>query len=721
MYRATPPSGSGRPLLVVLALSAIVGLIAAGASTGMIGLLPPTFKSPSRLHVAVASTHVLVDSAPPDILHRPEYPVPLVLQHAELLGGVMTSERVLERIGRRAGVNPRQIAASAPVTTSVPVAFAEPGSEQRAHDIRESGLPYRLEVEARQTTPVLDVSAQAPTTEEAERLADAAVAGLGEYLRDLADRRGFDRSDLARLRQLGKARGETANAGMSFAIGLLSFVAAFLLSCAALLYALRRRAGSGRVDKTPRELEADDDWPHTTRLLPWMLAGFMAIIWLVPFNQIELTARFPVDVKLDRLVLPLVVFTWVLALVVGGRLAPRLRMTWIHAAIAAFVGCAVLSVILNARDLNQSLELGRVVKQLPLLFAYVSVFLVAASTVRPREVRAFLTYGLGLAVICALGMLFEYRYEHNLFYDWSDKLLPGIFAVNRFDAGVVDELGRRLVSGPTDVPLEAVAMLSMALPIALVRLMHPQRWSHRLVYAIAACLLLAAMLATYRKSALLAPLSVTVTLAYFRRRELLKLAPLALVLVVVVHLLAPGAIGSTTRQFDPSRLAVATVSDRAADYDAVRPDLWTNLLIGRGWGSYDHVSYRILDSELLHRLIEIGVLGLVAFALMGVSVIVSARATIASRDPTWAPSALIGAAAAVSFLVVSMLFDVLSFPHPTYMFFLMAAFVTVVIRHPRERQSGASARRETSTAGGSSVADLALGYHRKSVERRTVV
>lgn len=721
MHRATLPSDSGRRLLVVLALSAIVGVVAAAASTGVIGLLPPKLGSPSRLHVAVASTHVLVDSAPPDILQRPEYPIPLVLQHAELLGRVMTSERVIERIGRIAEVNPRQIAASAPVTTSVPIAFAEPGSEQRAHDIRQSGLPYRLEVQARQTTPILDVSTQAPSTEEAERLADAAVAGLAEYIRDLADRRGFDRSDLARLRQLGKARGGTANAGMSFAIGLLSFVAAFLLSCAAMLYALRRRDRIGQVDATPREHEVDDDWPHTTRLLPWMLAGLMAIIWLVPFNQIELTARLPVDVKLDRLVLPFIVFTWALAFVVGGRVAPRLRMTWIHAAIAAFVACAVLSVIFNARDLNQSLELGRVVKQLPLLFAYVSVFVVAASTVRPREVRAFLNYGLVLAVICALGMLFEYRFKQNLFYDWSDKLLPGSFAVNRFDAGVVDEFGRRLVSGPTDVPLEAVAMLSMALPIALVRLMDPQRWSRRLLYGIAAGLLLAAMLATYRKSALLAPLSVTLTLAYFRRRELLKLAPLALVLVVLVHLLAPGAIGSTTRQFDPARLAVATVSDRAADYDAVRPDLWTNLLLGRGWGSYDHVSYRILDSELLHRLIEIGALGLIAFVLMGVSVIVSARATIASRDPTWAPSALIGAAAAVSFLVVSMLFDVLSFPHPTYMFFLMAALVTVVIRHPREREAGAAVPSLAAVAGGSPVPELALGYDRKFAEHRTVL
>ena len=193
---------------------------------------------------------------------------------------------------------------------------------------------------------------------------------------------------------------------------------------------------------------------------------------------------------------------------------------------------------------------------------------------------------------------------------------------------------------------------------------------------------MAAILATDRKSALLAPMSVLLTIAYFRRRELLKLAPLGLVLLVFVHVLAPGALGSTTDQFDPSRLGVATVSDRAADYDAVRPDMWTHLIFGRGWGTYDHVIYRILDSELLHRTIEMGILGLLCFIAMPLAVVLSARKTIAARDPDWSPLALIGAAAAVSFLVVSVLFDVLSFPHPTYVFMLMAGLVTVVIYQP---------------------------------------
>jgi O-antigen ligase len=284
-------------------------------------------------------------------------------------------------------------------------------------------------------------------------------------------------------------------------------------------------------------------------------------------------------------------------------------------------------------------------------------------------------------MICALGIIFEYRFELNVFYDWSEKLLSGIFSVTAPETGAVDSIGRREVMGPAGAPLEAVAMLSMALPIALVGVIQADRWRGRILYGLAACLLLAATLATFRKSALLAPISVVLTVTYFRRQELLKLAPLALVLLIFVHVLAPGAIGSTTQQFDPERLGVTTVSDRTADYDAVRPDVWTHLALGRGWGSYEHFSYRILDSELLHRTIEMGVLGLLAYLFMGLSVVLSARATIASRDPTGAPLALIGAAAAVSFLVVSTLFDVLSFPHATYIFLYMAGLVAAVIGH----------------------------------------
>ncbi len=172
------------------------------------------------------------------------------------------------------------------------------------------------------------------------------------------------------------------------------------------------------------------------------------------------------------------------------------------------------------------------------------------------------------------------------------------------------------------------------------------------------------MFATQRKTALIAPVAVIATLAYFRRRELLMLAPFGLVIGVMVAAVSPSAVHSVVAQFTRSDAgSVATTSERAADYDAIRPDLFTHLVFGRGFGSYNHASYRILDSEILSRTIETGILGLAAFLLIPISVILVARKTVSQRDPRWAPAALCGVSAAVCMLVLATLYDVMAVPH----------------------------------------------------------
>ena len=115
------------------------------------------------------------------------------------------------------------------------------------------------------------------------------------------------------------------NGGSALVIGGLTFMVAFALAAVGLagLVALRRRFAlrprhgphvtSPRLQALRERLAShwpesdDDDWPRTTRILPWMLAGFLAMLWLVPFNSIELNASLPIDMPLDRLVLPFLV------------------------------------------------------------------------------------------------------------------------------------------------------------------------------------------------------------------------------------------------------------------------------------------------------------------------------------------------------------------------------------------------------------------------------
>jgi hypothetical protein len=436
------------------------------------------------------------------------------------------------------------------------------------------------------------------------------------------------------------------------------------------------------------------DWPRTTRVMPWMVAVLIAIVFLVPFNDILLNVSLPIDLKFDRLVLPFIVGTWALMLAAGGPHAPKVRLTWIHVALGAVVAVAFLSLVLDARGLNQTLEFDTSIKKLTLLASYVSLFVVVASVVRRTEVHAFMTLTLLLSIATALGMILEFRFEYNPFYSIADGLLPGIFQVGNIDPSGIDEIGRRAVQGPAQVPLEAVAMLAMALPIALVRLLQSERTRERIWYAVAAAVLLAAMVATFRKTAFLAPISVCLTLAYFRRRELIKLAPLGIVLVLVIQVLSPGALSAVAGQLDRKRLGVTTVSDRTADYDAIRPDVWSHLAFGRGYGSYEHTSYRVLDMELLRQLIEVGVIGLLAYIMLVVAVVGVARGPIRARRRDDTPVALAVAAAAVCFLVVSTLFDVMSFPHVPYLFLWMAALLAVMCG-PRSAEEQATAMART--------------------------
>jgi hypothetical protein len=735
-----------RPEFGLIALSAFVALVFAAYSFGAISFFPPKLTG-RNLQIAGAASHVLVVAPVASPKSAGASDSDALTVRADLLAKLMASQPVLDRVVRRTGVPPNRIAAVSPITDDVPTVLKEPDSEARANEILLSTRTYRLDIQAKPTGPIIDVYAQAPTPAEAQRLALAATDGLRDYLRALAIRDGVAPGHQVSLRQLGQPHGAVINGGAGIQIAALTFLVAFALCCSVSLLVLRARRGrtawdpaawdpahhdppygqgsSGwvRVPRLPRGILAlsgatttsgqialphppppwrevatahlgkmrelatrEGNWPRTTRVLPWMIAAFMAMLWLVPFNVIQLTTSLPFDMKLDRLVLPIIAATWLLSVAAGGRGAPRLRLTWIHAAVGGFVLLACLSVVLDAPYLNQTLELDLSIKKLTLLVSYLSFFVVVASVVRRTEVRAFLKYTLVLAVICAIGTIVEYRFKYNVFYDLSHKLLPGFFKVGLPDSAVgsaVDDLGRHNVTGPGELGLEVVAMLTMALPIALVGLLQATRWRSRILYGLAACLLIAAAISTNRKSGLIIPLSVGLTIACFRPREIVKLVPLLAVLVVAIHVLSPGALGTVTGQLNANRLGVNTVSDRTSDYDAIRPDVWTHPALGRGFGSYDHASYRILDSDFLGRLVDMGILGLAAYVLMMVSVIATARPLIRSRHPTWAPMALACAAAAVAALVAAALFDVFSFPHGPYIFVTFAGFLAAIVTQSR--------------------------------------
>lgn len=412
-----------------------------------------------------------------------------------------------------------------------------------------------------------------------------------------------------------------------------------------------------------------------------MIAFFLALVWLVPVDSISLTVSLPFEIHLDRIVLPFIIVGWGLAVAVGGRGAPRLRLTRIHVAIGAFLLISFLSVAVNAHSLNQALALRDSIKQLLLLASWVALFVVAASVIRRTEVQAFLKYLLGLAVVCGIGVLVEYRLQYNVFYDLSGQLFTGIFVMHAPAVGGVDELGRVVVLGPTAVGLEVAAMLTMALPIALIGVMQSPRRRDQILYGLAACIVLAAGFATYKKTAIVTPAIIFITMGLLWPRRIGRLIPIVVVLIGAAHILAPGAIGSVIQQFTGGRLtAVGTTVHRLDGYDAVRPIVWSHPLFGEGVGGYNALLNRILDNQMLNNAITTGVLGLFAYIAMILSVVWTAVPVIRRhRSSDASKAALACACAAVSFLTVSFLFDSMAYTHVPYIFLTFAALMVVIV------------------------------------------
>lgn len=207
--------------------------------------LSPPGLTPRAFEMATATTHVVVDTPTSALLdlRRDTYSLEGLTNRAVLLGNVMASDPVRSRIARRADVPAEVLAVEAPLTPEQPRPRAESGKEKKTSDILKSTDQYRLSIEANPTVPVIDIYAQTPTAESAERLANAAVDELRRYIGDLATTEQTPAKEQIQLEQLGRAEGNVINGSVRWQAALLAFLLTFAVSCGTVLAFARIRAG----------------------------------------------------------------------------------------------------------------------------------------------------------------------------------------------------------------------------------------------------------------------------------------------------------------------------------------------------------------------------------------------------------------------------------------------------------------------------------------------
>ena len=417
------------------------------------------------------------------------------------------------------------------------------------------------------------------------------------------------------------------------------------------------------------------DWPRTTRLLPWSLAGFLVMLFLFPFENTDLPISLPLDATLDRPVLFIVFSLWVISMstAVGVR---RLTFGPVHWAFAIFAAISIASVVFNLPTLDKLGQMDVPIKKLALLFSYIVLFVIACSSLRPTEVRRMITFMIGLASITALGLIVEYRTGFNAFYSWSEKILPGV--TPPADLGKYDSIGRKTIVGPGDHPLAAAMMLSLMLPFAVMGLVSSTERKHKVLYALAVGLMIGGAAATQRKTSFVVPMISLAALTAYRPRLLLKRLPLGAVLAVCIALAAPGALAGVVDQLKPSAFTgVLTTKDRISDYDAIKPDVLNHLVVGRGYDSYDQKKYRILDNQYLTLVVNVGFLGVFGYLGIMLAAWRLAHRCARSRDPDRAWFGPAAAASIIGITLGSALLDTLSLAQLPYLFCFIAAFATI--------------------------------------------
>jgi hypothetical protein len=410
-----------------------------------------------------------------------------------------------------------------------------------------------------------------------------------------------------------------------------------------------------------------DLWPRTTRVLPWTIAAFTAMVFLVPFDAMAVTSAKP-----DRPLLVAILGLWLLSLaVMRGENRPRLSGSVLHGAILFFLVTAVLSLLLNADTLRIHGELGLGLKKLLLLLCFFAVFAVTASALRPGEARAFIPLIVGLGCVAAVGSVWEYRTGYNVFYELGGKFIPGGLDLPSV-ATKKDATGRIPVLGPTIHPLAVAQLLAMVVPFAVVGGLYASTTRRKVLYGVAMLILLAGVFATQRKTGPIVLAAGFLTVFIYRPRQLLRVAPAGVLLLLAVPLVAPSALGSVRDQLRPGA-ATSTLSsrDRLSDYEAIGPEILNHPALGRGWQTYDPERYRVLDNEYLSILIGNGWLGLAAFALLLIAALVVCTRAIRTDDPARAPPALAAAGVVTMVAVASATFDTIAFAVVPYAFCLM--------------------------------------------------
>ncbi len=385
----------------------------------------------------------------------------------------------------------------------------------------------------------------------------------------------------------------------------------------------------------------------------------------------------------------LTLLVWWIVVRLQGRLDEQ-RLPWqpVRHAYGAFVVVALISFSMAMFRGQPADQVSPAVAALVRLASWAGVLLVSIDGVRTREDVAILARRMAIAggALAALGLL--QSISHKSWLDWYG-MVPGLnYAGDEIEARGAFVRASGTAIHPLEFAVSIVGMLPFALGAAASGGPRPNG-GHRWLWWIPPALIMVTSLVAVSRSAIVGLiLAVLGSMSFLPRRLRRIVLVLAVAAALAIAALVPGLLTTTIYLFtgaseDPSTQSRADGLARVPGFLAASP------LFGTGFGTF-LPRYYIFDNQFALLLVELGVIGIVAFAALIASALASTlRAGYVSKQPETVRLSRMYATALCSIVVLYAFFDALSFPIAAGLFFLVIG-ICASIRSIGEAEAASS-------------------------------
>jgi O-antigen ligase/polysaccharide polymerase Wzy-like membrane protein len=421
----------------------------------------------------------------------------------------------------------------------------------------------------------------------------------------------------------------------------------------------------------------------------YAIVALVLTIWLIPIRRYRLPVELPFNLEPYRIMVFVLAGLLVLS-VVTGRM--RLSASGHGKALFLLAVAAVAAQLVNSHRISEAGLSTPALKSLSYFLSMLLVFLIVSSVLWSRQDVDAVVIALALgAAVVALAALYEARVHVNVF-NYLDNWIPGLEQTgeDRYNY----RGGRLRVRASAQHPIALGAALIMSVPLVLY-LARRATGLRRGLWLLVTLLIAAGAVGTVSRTVVLMLAAMLLVALVLRPRQLVRLAPLLLVLAVLAQLAAPGSVRQLYRAFTPKEGLVSEQSTRAgfggsgriADLEPGVQEWRERPIFGRGLGTGastaepaaldaldEAIAARIIfDNEYLGALVALGAFGMIALLwFMWGSVV---KLALSARQLVDLTGDFLAACAATTtgFTVGMLSYDAFAFPQVTFLFCVVAA------------------------------------------------